>query len=78
MHALLRTQVPRLLKAVGSVDIGERFLEEGVAGVGDAVVVDVVAGGDDEVDVQLLPHHAHLHSNIIPVVFYITCVARRS
>lgn len=72
------TDVPRRLEALRGVDVGEALLEEGVAGVGDAVVVDVVAGGDDEVDVQLLPHHAHLHSNIIPVVFYITCVARRS
>jgi len=54
------TNVPRLLEALGGVDVGEALLEERVAGVGDAVVVDVVAGGDDEVDVHLLPHHSHL------------------
>ena len=54
------TNVPRRLEALGGVDVGEALLEERVAGVGDAVVVDVVAGGDDEVDVQLLPHHSHL------------------
>lgn len=36
------TEVPRLLEALGSVDVGERFLEERVAGVGDAVVVYVI------------------------------------
>ena len=54
------TNVPRLLEALGGVDVGEALLEERVAGVGDAVVVDVVAGGDDEVDVQLLPRQPHL------------------
>jgi len=57
------TNVPRLLEALGGVDVGEALLEERVAGVGDAVVVDVVAGGDDEVDVQFLPHHSHLQAN---------------
>jgi hypothetical protein len=60
----LHTDVPRLLEALGGVDVGEALLEERVAGVGDAVVVDVVAGGDDEVDVQLLPHQSHLQAHV--------------
>jgi hypothetical protein len=61
--ACIITDVPRRLEALRGVDVGEALLEEGVAGVGDAVVVDVVARGDDEVDVQLLPHHSHLERN---------------
>ena len=58
------TNVPRLLEALGGVDVGEALLEEWVAGVGDAVVIDVVAGGDDEVDVQLLPYQSHLQAHV--------------
>lgn len=55
------TQVPRLLQALRRVDIGERLLERLVIRAREAVLVEVVAGGYDEVDAELLPNPAHLH-----------------
>ena len=58
------TDVPWLLEALGGVDLGEGRFEEGrVVVTGEAVVVEVVAGGDDEVSAQLLPDYSHLRSN---------------
>jgi hypothetical protein len=57
----LITQVPRLLQALRRVDIGERLLERLVVRARQAVLVEVVAGGYDEVDAELLPDPAHLH-----------------
>lgn len=57
------TDVPWRLEALGGVDVGEALLEERVTGVGDAVIVDVVARGDDEVDVQHFPNHSHLRTH---------------
>jgi hypothetical protein len=57
----LITQVPRLLQALRRVDIGERLLERLVIRARQAVLVEVVAGGYDEVDAELLPNPAHLH-----------------
>ena len=56
-----RTQVPRLLQALRRVDIGEGLLERLVIRARQAVLVEVVPGGYDEVDVELLPNLSHLH-----------------
>ena len=57
----MHTDVPRLLKAGGGVDVGEGRHEEGrVVVAGEAVVVEVVAGGDDKIGGQLLADHSHL------------------
>lgn len=60
--AIIITNVPRLLEAISGVDVGEGLLEAGrVVVAGEAIVVEIVAGGEDEVGSQLLPDHAHLH-----------------
>lgn len=50
------------MEALGGVDVGEGLLEGLVVDAGEAVLVEVVAGGDDEVDVHLLPYHPHLQN----------------
>ena len=55
------TEVPRLLQALGRVDVGEGLLERLVICASQAVLVEVVAGGYDEVDAELLPNLPHLH-----------------
>ena len=54
------TEIPRLLQALGGVDIGEGFLELLVMNAREAVLVEVVAGGDDKIGGQLLADHSHL------------------
>ena len=61
IKSLKLTEVPRLLQALGGVDIGEGFFKLLVMDARQAVLVEVVAGGDHEVDVQLLPDLPHLH-----------------
>lgn len=55
------TEVPRFLQALGRVDVCEGLLERVVIHARQAGVVEVVPGGYDEVDVQLLPDPPHLH-----------------
>lgn len=65
---LLLTGVPWLVEALGGVDVGEGFFEGLVIDAGEAVLVEVVAGGDDEVDVHLLPYYSHLHAHILLLI----------
>ncbi|MBI0385083.1 hypothetical protein JBE27_54695 [Streptomyces albiflaviniger] len=55
------TEVPRLLEARCRVDVFEGFFELLVMDALQPVLVEVVPGGDDEVDVQLLANLPHLH-----------------
>lgn len=61
MEKLNITQVPRLLQAVCRVDIGEGLLERLVIRARQAVLVEVVPGGYNKVDAELLSNPSHLH-----------------
>lgn len=53
------TGVPRLLEAFSRVDASEGLLEGLVVDAREAIVIEVVASGDDEVDAHLLGCQPH-------------------